>query len=40
MREATLKECYQALRQNGLDPIGSAFYSIVLYLRRTQIVEE
>ena len=39
-REATLSECYQALRYNGLDVIGSVFFSFVLYLRKTRIEVE
>jgi len=39
MREATLSECYYALRQNGVDVIGSAFFSVVLFMRKTMIEE-
>jgi hypothetical protein len=37
MREATLVECYKALRDNGLDVIAASFFGIVLYLRKTMI---
>ncbi len=40
MRIATFGECYQALRYNGLDPVGSAFYAFVLWMRETTITEE
>lgn len=40
MREAAWSECYQALRQNGLDCVGSFFYATVLWLRQTKIVME
>jgi len=39
-RDATYSECYQALRYNGLDIVGSVFFAFVLYMRQTQIVEE
>ena len=37
MREADWIECYQALRYNGLDIVGSFFYATILWLRKTQI---
>jgi hypothetical protein len=37
MREATLVECYRALRDNGLDVIAASFFGTVLYLRKTMI---
>ena len=39
-REATLSECYQALRYNGLDPVAAAFFGFLLFMRKTQITEE
>jgi hypothetical protein len=39
-REATLSECYHALRYNGVDVIGATFFAFVLYMRKTKIIYE
>jgi hypothetical protein len=37
-REATLTECYHALRYNGVDAISATFFALVLYMRKTRII--
>ncbi len=39
-REATLSECYYALRYNSIDVISASFFALVLYMRKTKIIIE
>ena len=38
-REATLVECYNALRYNGADILSAAFLGFILFMRKTMIEE-
>jgi hypothetical protein len=39
MRIATLSECYQACRSEGMGIIGGSFFAFVLFMRETKIGE-